>query len=62
VCFCNISEVDSLYKLDTADRYSVASSFVDLTPGTAVTADDSWLSLSYGEFPLRSFDEAFAYA
>jgi len=62
VCFRGISDVNSLYKLDAADRYSVASSFIDLTPGTAVTADDPWLSLSYREFPLRSFDKAFTYA
>ena len=62
MCFRSISVVDSLCELDAADRYSIASSFIDLTPGTAVTADDPWLSLSYREFPLRSFDEAFAYA
>jgi len=62
VCFRSISNVDSLYKLDAADRYSVASSFIDLTPSTVVTADDPWISLFYGEFPLRSFDETFTYA
>mmetsp|Transcript_34716 Transcript_34716/g.68314 ORF Transcript_34716/g.68314 Transcript_34716/m.68314 type:complete len:208 (-) Transcript_34716:2-625(-) len=62
VCCRSLSDVDSLYELDVSDRYSVASSFIDLPRGTAVAADDPRLSLSYGEFPLSSFEAAFNYA
>eukprot|EP00588_Corethron_pennatum_P000438 CAMPEP_0194286010 /NCGR_PEP_ID=MMETSP0169-20130528/31609_1 /TAXON_ID=218684 /ORGANISM="Corethron pennatum, Strain L29A3" /LENGTH=113 /DNA_ID=CAMNT_0039032305 /DNA_START=86 /DNA_END=424 /DNA_ORIENTATION=- len=62
-CGSGPSDVDSLYELDASDRYSLASSRPGLPPGdAAVAADDPRLSLTYGEFPLRSFDAAFRYA